>query len=154
MVKPKPPEAALLPKGRGNYQILGEIARGGMGVVLKGHDADLGRDVALKVPHGELADRPEILQRFVEEAQIGGQLQHPGIVPVHELGLDADDRVYFSMKLVKGRNLADVLRLARALPHGEGAGAAEERAADSAAGPELRPAGRSRAASSAPVTAA
>ena len=73
-------EKLALPQGKGNYQLMGEIARGGMGVVLKGHDADLGRDVALKVLHRDLADKPEILQRFVEEAQIGGQLQHPGIV--------------------------------------------------------------------------
>jgi serine/threonine-protein kinase len=65
--------------------------------------------VALKVLHKELARRPEVLQRFVEEAQIGGQLQHPGIVPVYELGLMADERPYFTMKLVKGRTLAALL---------------------------------------------
>ena len=96
-------------EGRGNYQILGEIARGGMGVVMRGHDTDLGRDVAMKVLNEELAERPEVIQRFVEEAQIGGQLQHPGIVPVYELGLMADDRPYFTMKLVKGRTLATLL---------------------------------------------
>jgi len=98
--------AKLVPQGRGNYQLLGEIARGGMGVILKGHDTDLGRDVAVKVLDGELAKRPEVVQRFVEEAQIGGQLQHPGIVPVYELGLMADERPYFTMKLIKGRTLA------------------------------------------------
>jgi len=98
-----------LPKGRGNYQLLGEIARGGMGVVLKGHDTDLGRDVALKVLHEKLAGDPAVLSRFVEEAQIGGQLQHPGIVPVYELGLMADERPYFTMKLVKGRTLSSLL---------------------------------------------
>ncbi len=96
----------LVPQGRGNYQLLGEIARGGMGVILKGHDTDLGRDVAVKVLDSELSKRPAVVQRFVEEAQIGGQLQHPGIVPVYELGLMADDRPYFTMKLVKGRTLA------------------------------------------------
>jgi len=80
MLKTSTPETRALPRGRGNYQIAGEIARGGMGVVLKGHDTDLGRDVALKVLHGELAADSVMLQRFVEEAQIGGQLQHPGIV--------------------------------------------------------------------------
>jgi serine/threonine-protein kinase len=102
-------ERKSIPERRGSYQILGEIARGGMGVVMKGHDTDLGRDVALKVLHKELAKRPEVLQRFVEEAQIGGQLQHPGIVPVYELGLMADERPYFTMKLVKGRTLAALL---------------------------------------------
>ena len=109
LIDPASSERASLPEGRGSYQILGEIARGGMGVVLRGHDTDLGRDVALKVLNRELADRPEVVQRFVEEAQIGGQLQHPGIVPVYELGLMADDRPYFTMKLVKGRTLAMLL---------------------------------------------
>src|SRR5204862_1186994 len=101
------PASAEMPRGPADrYQLLGEIARGGMGVVLKGRDPDLGRDVAMKVLHEKLASRPEMVQRFVEEAQIGGQLQHPGIVPVYELGLMADQRPYFTMKLVKGRTLA------------------------------------------------
>jgi tetratricopeptide (TPR) repeat protein len=99
----------LVPQGRGNYRLLGEIARGGMGVIFKGHDTDLGRDVAVKVLDGELAKKPAVVQRFVEEAQIGGQLQHPGIVPVYELGLMAGDVPYFTMKLVKGRTLAALL---------------------------------------------
>ncbi len=106
VVDPSSATSKLVPQGRGNYQLLGEIARGGMGVILKGHDTDLGRDIAVKVLDGELAKRPAVVQRFVEEAQIGGQLQHPGIVPVYELGLMADDRPYFTMKLVKGRTLA------------------------------------------------
>jgi len=106
VVDPGSSASKLVPQGRGNYQLLGEIARGGMGVILKGHDTDLGRDVAVKVLDGALSKRPEVVQRFIEEAQIGGQLQHPGIVPVYELGLMADDRPYFTMKLVKGRTLA------------------------------------------------
>jgi serine/threonine-protein kinase len=102
-------ECHAQPRGRGNYQILGEIGRGGMGAVLRGHDSELGRDIAVKVLHRRLADRPEALQRFVEEAQIGGQLQHPGIVPVYELGLMADQRPYFTMKLIQGRTLAALL---------------------------------------------
>tara|TARA_R110002072_G_scaffold101524_9_gene223576 strand:+ start:301 stop:3120 length:2820 start_codon:yes stop_codon:yes gene_type:complete len=94
---------------QGKYRILGEIARGGMGVVLRGHDVELGRDIAIKVTDAELAKRPEVLERFIEEAQIGGQLQHPGIVPVYELGLMADQRPFFTMKLIKGRTLAAML---------------------------------------------
>jgi serine/threonine-protein kinase len=110
VVDPGSAASKLVPQGRGNYQLLGEIARGGMGVILKGHDTDLGRDVAVKVLDGELAKRPAVVQRFIEEAQIGGQLQHPGIVPVYELGLMADDCPYFTMKLVKGRTLAAILQ--------------------------------------------
>ena len=88
------------------YRIDGEIARGGMGAVLKGRDPDLDRDVALKVLLEDHRDNPEMICRFVEEAQIGGQLQHPGIVPIYELGTFADRRPFFSMKLVKGRHPA------------------------------------------------
>ncbi len=104
-----PAEEALAAGGRVPYQILGEIARGGMGVVLKGRDPDLGRDVAIKVLHPGHSDDPALVRRFIEEAQIGGQLQHPGILPIHELGLDADLRPYFTMRLVKGRTLAALL---------------------------------------------
>ena len=98
-----------MPGGAGRYQLLGEIGRGGMGAVLKGRDPDLGRDLAVKVLLEEHRDDPELVRRFVEEAQIGGQLQHPGIVPVYELGQFADGRPYFTMKLVKGRTLAALL---------------------------------------------
>ncbi len=104
-----PGDPGLGPQGRGHYQMHGEIARGGMRVIVKAHDADLGRDVALKVLREDLAKRPEVVRRFMEEAQIAGQLQHPGIVPVYELGLMADQRPYFAMKLVKGRTLAALL---------------------------------------------
>jgi len=93
----------------GRYQLHGEIARGGMGVVLKGRDVDLGRDVAVKVLLERHLDSPEMVRRFVEEAQIGGQLQHPGIVPVYELGRLPDGRLYIAMKLIRGRTLAELL---------------------------------------------
>jgi len=92
----------------GKYQLQGEIARGGVGVVLKGHDTELGRDVAFKVIREEHEDNPDVIHRFVEEAQIGGQLQHPGVVPVYDLGL-REGRPFFTMKLVKGRTLAKLL---------------------------------------------
>jgi eukaryotic-like serine/threonine-protein kinase len=91
------------------YQLLGEIARGGMGAVIKGRDPDLGRDLAIKVLLEKHRCHPELVRRFVEEAQIGGQLQHPGVVPVYELGKFGDNRPYFAMKLVQGRTLAAVL---------------------------------------------
>ncbi len=104
-----PPGSAERAGDDGRYQVLGEIARGGLGVVFKGRDRDLGRDVALKVLRPEYAGNDAVLARFVEEAQIGGQLQHPGIVPVYSIGLEADGRPFFAMKLVKGRTLAALL---------------------------------------------
>jgi serine/threonine-protein kinase len=102
--------AASLPERVGRYEVLEEIGRGGMGVVLRGLDPDLGRDVAVKVllPHHQ--HDPVILSRFAEEAQVGGQLQHPGIVPVYEVGRSADQLPYFTMKRVRGRTLAELLR--------------------------------------------
>ena len=71
-------------------QLLGEVARGGMGVIIKGRDSDLGRDLAVKVLLEQHRENPDLIRRFVEEAQISGQLQHPGVVPVYELGTLAD----------------------------------------------------------------
>jgi eukaryotic-like serine/threonine-protein kinase len=90
-------------------QLMGEIARGGMGAVLRGRDTDLGRELAVKVLLDRHRDDPDLVRRFVEEAQIAGQLQHPGIVPVYELGTFTDHRPYFSMKLVRGQTLAELL---------------------------------------------
>ena len=119
VIKPSSDEMPA-PAERGDrYQLFGEIARGGMGAVLKGRDPDLGRDLAVKVLLESHQEKPELVRRFVEEAQIGGQLQHPGIVPVYELGTFADRRPYFTMKLVKGRTLSALLAerpIARARP--------------------------------------
>ncbi len=120
VVKPKS-DALPAPEQTGTrYQLQGEIARGGMGAVLRGRDVDLGRDLAVKVLLEKYADRPEVVRRFVEEAQIGGQLQHPGVVPVYDIG-HFGDRPFFTMKLVKGQTLAALLserqEPSEALPH-------------------------------------
>jgi len=91
----------------GRYIVENEIARGGMGAVLRAVDSDIRREVAVKYLLDQ-SDHQNLL-RFVEEAQITGQLEHPNIVPIHELGIDTDKRVFFAMKLVKGRSLAEVL---------------------------------------------
>lgn len=107
---PNPLEAEELDAACGRYEVLGEIARGGVGVVLRGRDRDLGRDVALKMLRTDHMTNGAMLQRFVEEAQIAGQLQHPGVLPVFELGLSDRRRPYFAMKLVRGRTLSALLQ--------------------------------------------
>jgi serine/threonine-protein kinase len=107
---PPADHAPELPALVGRYEILEEIAHGGMGAVFKVRDPDLGRTLALKILLDCHKDRPDLQRRFLEEAQIGGQLQHPGLVPVHELGHLPDRRPFFTMKLVKGRTLADHLK--------------------------------------------
>ena len=104
-----PSHTAWLPLQVGKYRLAGEIARGGVGAVVRARDEDIGRDVALKVLLDEHHGDPQLTQRFVEEAQIGGQLQHPGIVPVHEIGLCADEKPFIAMKLVKGKTLSRLL---------------------------------------------
>ena len=109
LIRPTSPETPKLTGQRSRYQLIGELARGGMGAIFQGRDLDLGRDLAVKVIREEHRDHPEMVRRFVEEAQIGGQLQHPGIVPVHELGRFPDGRLFIAMKLVRGRTLAALL---------------------------------------------
>ena len=94
------------------YEPIEELARGGMGAVERVWDRDVRRELARKSilaerlgESGAAAERA--LGRFMEEAQITGQLDHPGIVPVHEIGLDAEGRPYFTMKLVEGDDLRD-----------------------------------------------
>ncbi|MFT5462562.1 MAG: serine/threonine protein kinase/formylglycine-generating enzyme required for sulfatase activity [Planctomycetota bacterium] len=92
------------------YTFEGEIARGGMGAVLGVYDQDLRRKLAMKVilPTGVGSVSDGTLARFMEEAQVTAQLDHPGVVPVHEMGLDGQGQVYFTMKLVKGQDLKAV----------------------------------------------
>ncbi len=96
------------------YVVVREIARGGMGKVLEVEDADLRRSVALKVLRKELVNRRDLVERFLEEAQITGQLEHPNIVPVHEIGIDGKGNLYFTMKLVEGLGLNEILNRLRA----------------------------------------
>jgi serine/threonine protein kinase len=84
-----------------------EIGRGGMGVILRITDRMVRRDVAMKVMRHDTNAVQRA--RFLEEAQVTGQLEHPNIVPIHEIGVDAKGRMYFTMKLVKGRSLSQVL---------------------------------------------
>lgn len=96
------------PLGHPRYKVLGEIASGGMGLVLRVHDADFDRTLAVKVLlEGQRGS--EAHERLLDEARITGRLQHPGIPPAHEVGRLADGRPYFSMKLIEGRTLAALL---------------------------------------------
>lgn len=83
-----------------------EIARGGMGVIFRGFDRELKREIAIKV---SLSDHVLHTARFYREAQISAQLQHPGIVPVHELGRLSDGKPYIAMRLIKGQTLAALI---------------------------------------------
>jgi serine/threonine protein kinase len=91
------------------YELVGEVARGGMGVVYRARDRELGRDIALKVISVAAADG-DTAARLRREARILARLEHPGIVPVHDVGELPDGRVFYAMKLVSGRRLDELLR--------------------------------------------
>ena len=94
---------------RQRYTEEGPIASGGMGKVLRMRDRSLLREAALKRLDPDLAVKREQILRFLLEAQITGQLDHPNIVPIHELGRDAEGAFYFTMKMVEGKTLADLI---------------------------------------------
>jgi serine/threonine protein kinase len=119
----------------GRYLSVTEYARGGMGRVLLVHDEHLNRDIALKellpdragsTASGGSPNRKSIplVARFLQEARITGQLEHPSIVPVYELGKRTDGTLYYTMKLVRGKTLSKAIREAcnlksrlKLLPH-------------------------------------
>ncbi len=123
----EPPDELLLRLGvrapnENIYRFRAVIGRGGGGVVLKVWDTKLNRPLAMKVVLGHGEDRPtghtpkvdgRTLTRFVDEARIAGQLNHPGIAPVHELGADETGRAFFTMKLVRGEDLSMVFEHVR-----------------------------------------
>jgi tetratricopeptide (TPR) repeat protein len=103
-------EPTVTPLSPPDYELLHKIGRGGMGVVYRARDAALDRDVAVKLlaEHYQ-ADSPPA-QRFLSEARITGQLQHPGIPAVHQVGTLADGRPFLAMKLIKGCTLDAILK--------------------------------------------
>jgi hypothetical protein len=110
---PGPAAEGGLPDGVGDlgrYTFVDQVGKGGMGVIVRVHEPVLNRHLALKVLRAEHRGRADLVRRFLEEAQIAGQLQHPGVVPVHELGTLPDGRPFFTMKLVKGQTLAVLLK--------------------------------------------
>lgn len=92
--------------GATRYRVLRELARGGMGVVYEAEDLELQRQVAVKVLATELASR-DAVERMRAEARVIARLEHPGIVPLHDAGALPDGRVFYVMKLVRGRTLAE-----------------------------------------------
>ena len=99
--------------GGEKYKIITTIGRGGMGVVMQGRDLRIRRTVAVKVMKSDEQFSRENVMRFVNEAQLTGQLEHPNIVPVYELGIDDSGETFYTMKFVKGITLEDVLRSLR-----------------------------------------
>ncbi|MBU0551539.1 serine/threonine protein kinase [Myxococcota bacterium] len=117
---PSGPRTTILPKiklkgrapnlaheHRARYEILGQIGRGGEGEVLKAIDHDIGRIVALKRMRGP--QKMASVVRFVEEIRTTGRLEHPNIVPVHDVGVDEEGNYYFIMKFIDGETLEAII---------------------------------------------
>ncbi len=102
-------DATLFSPPEERFEFIESIAAGGMGELFILFDRDLSRQVAVKLLRGDLTDDVATRLQFIAEAQATSQLDHPGIPPVHDIGLTDEGRLYFTMRLVKGRTLRRVL---------------------------------------------
>src|SRR5262245_5671005 len=101
---------AWVPDSRDRYTLSRLHATGGIGRVWLARDDALGRDVALKELRPERATHPAVWARFLKEARITGQLEHPGIVPIYEMGHRPEDQApFYTMRFVRGRTLAEAV---------------------------------------------
>ncbi len=129
-------EANTTPEAPGRYETKQELGRGGIGRVLLAFDAHVGREIALKeiipgmIPDKDSGDNTPshpsqvVRARFLREARVTGQLEHPSIVPVYEIGRRSDGACYYTMRMVKGQTLAhaiahciDIEERLKLLPH-------------------------------------
>ncbi len=91
------------------FTILGPHAEGGLGRIHRARDEQLGRTVALKDVRPERVDDPAVRQRFINEAEITGQLEHPGVVPIYALEYDAAGRPVYAMRFIQGRTISNAI---------------------------------------------
>ena len=103
------------PRRFGRYEIVGKLGEGAMGVVHRARDTALGRVVALKMPSAELGEDDEIVKRFRREAEAIGQLNHPHIVTVYDLG-ESEGHLYMAMELLEGEDLRALIDRAGEIP--------------------------------------
>jgi serine/threonine protein kinase len=109
-------EGAEVPDLSGTrYRLLGPVARGGMGVVYAAEDERLQRRVALKVLEAS-GSQGDLANRLMREARVLARLEHPGIVPVHDVGTLADGRVFYTMKFVEGQRLDQHIEALASIP--------------------------------------
>ncbi len=102
-------DPSSVPAANDRYEPGKSLKKGGMGEVIVAHDRHIQRDVALKVLLPEVAAAPDNSRRFVQEALVLGQLEHPNIVPIYDLGTDPHGRTFYAMKYVRGTTLKEVL---------------------------------------------
>src|SRR5262249_12679027 len=101
------------PAQLGRYRITGKLGQGGFGVVYKGYDDELQRDVAIKVPHRRSISQPGQIEAYLAEGRILAGLDHPNIVPVHDLGRTEDGLCFIVSKFIEGSDLATRIKEGR-----------------------------------------
>ncbi len=104
------PLAADLEHTKGRYSVQRKLGEGGMGEIRLCEDKRIGREVAFKTMRPDTAARRDALPRFLREARVQGQLEHPAIVPVYDLGLDDTGQPFFTMKRIRGLSLHEVVQ--------------------------------------------
>ncbi|MBI5960353.1 MAG: serine/threonine protein kinase, partial [Chloroflexi bacterium] len=94
----------LISQTIGNYEILSRVGKGGMAIVYRARQRNMGRDVAIKVMSADIAENPQFIARFEREAQVIANLQHPRVLPVHDFG-HSGELFYLVMRLIEGESL-------------------------------------------------
>ena len=116
--KPPPPRPLSAPRAEDRYQLLDNFAHGGLGNIWRAKDAIIHREIAFKELLPKALKNPRIVERFLEEAQITGQLEHPGIVPIYDVGYQENGTPFYAMKLLKGGNMEEAIESMHVLPRG------------------------------------
>lgn len=111
------PPGRETPLQLGRFELLSVLGSGGFGIVFRALDRTLDRQVALKVLRPEAANSPTLCERFLREAKAAAQLEHPGIVPIHGLGVDSSGHPFFAMRFVQGESLGRASERFHAEPH-------------------------------------
>lgn len=104
------------PRAEDRYRLLDNFAHGGLGNIWRAEDTAIHRRIAFKELLPKALKNPRIVERFLEEAQITGQLEHPGIVPIYDVGVQDNGTPFYAMKLLKGGNMEEAIEALHALP--------------------------------------
>jgi hypothetical protein len=112
-VSPAVATGEALPARLGRYMISERLGEGSFGAVYRGHDPQLDREVAIKVPRPHRMKSPAVIQQYLDEARTAARLDHPGIVPVYDCGQTDDGRPFVVSKFIAGRNLRSELQARR-----------------------------------------
>lgn len=117
--QPTTPKRSLNgPRAEDRYRLLDNFAHGGLGNIWRAKDTSIHREIAFKELLPKALKNPVVVERFLEEAQITGQLEHPGIVPIYDVGFQENGTPFYAMKLLKGGNMEAAIDAMHALPRG------------------------------------